>query len=107
MGDEPASATVPPASTKEGKIYKMLFARATSRIYFGPHRKNVSCAAPERYGGKHTTHLRVRRVAKVPVVVTIIGACQKKKQERREMNFRNREKWKSNYPPAQDLVTET
>jgi hypothetical protein len=75
--DEPASATVPPASTKEGKIFKMLFARATSRIYFEPQRTTVSCTAPERYGRNRTTHLWVRRVAKVPVVVTIIGAYQK------------------------------
>ena len=48
------------------------------------------------------TNLRVRRVAKVPVVVTIIGTCRKMEKGNELQAGR---KWNHN-PPAQDLVTE-
>jgi hypothetical protein len=42
MRDKPASATVPPASIKEGKIDMTLFERAISRIYFEATKNQVN-----------------------------------------------------------------
>ena len=87
-----------------------MFAPAKSRTYFSatkyepePQPSGSALAGPEpSRAGIGTTYLRVRRVAEVPVVVTIIGTCRQREEIDGPIN---KVMGCNHYPPAQALVT--